>query len=75
MNSLTITARVGPDGVLRVQLPPEFANCEVRVTIEKIHMRSDSLEEHRKFIEQIAGSWDGDLKRPEQLPLEEHDPL
>lgn len=75
MHSITITARVGPDGVLICNLGPEFANCDVQVTVERLLSRDESIEEHRKFIEQIAGSWQGDFEGPEQPPYEERDPL
>ena len=33
----------------------------------------EELGYSRKFVEEVIGSWEGEpLKRPEQLPLEEH---
>jgi len=75
MNQLTITSHVDADGVLRVALPLGVAeaNKTVEVTVKSIHKKSTTLEEHRAFIDKTYGAWQGELERPEQLPLEERD--
>lgn len=43
--------------------------------MEKIAPQIDSIEEHRKIIKQIAGSWQGEFVRPPETPTPERDPL
>lgn len=73
MVTLTITSNVDADGILRVPLGVAEANTTVEVSIKSIHKKSTTLEEHRAFIDKTYGAWQGELERPEQLPLEERD--
>ena len=75
MIPLTITTHVGSDSVLTHSLSPDFANCDVRITVEKLPAQKDSIEEHRKIINQLAGSWQGDFERPAETPTPMRDPL
>ncbi len=72
--TLETAVRVGPDGRLQVNLPPQFANCDVILTVrpadggsinpvesERIEGISDPEERRRRWkdwVEQTAGSID-----------------
>jgi hypothetical protein len=75
--TLETAAHVGPDGRLEVNLPSQFANSDVILTVrpangQPIQRIADiqDPEERRKrwqeFVEQTAGSWEGELERPSQ---------
>src|ERR1051326_6899824 len=62
MSRITVTARVGADGVLRLPLGAEGANCEVRVTIETTaDLRTESPQEYSDFLSETTGAWQGDF--------------
>ena len=76
MTRMTLSARVGADGVLKVPLGAAEANQEVRVTIEPalpaaIKAHGDYLD----FLRGTAGAWQGDFQRPEQGDYEVRDPM
>lgn len=78
MTPVTVTSRVGPDGVLHVDIPigAAQANREVKVTIEPLADRpQETPEEYRAWVRSMAGSWQGDFERPEQGEFETRDPL
>ncbi len=81
MDRIVVTSIVGDDGVLHLTLPLEKADAhrEVQVTIEPMPavtpVKQMTQEEWRKRVLSTAGRWQGELERPEQLPLEERDPL
>jgi hypothetical protein len=77
MIPLTLTSHVDADGVLRLALPlgASEANSDVRLTVESIPEESDTIEDHRKFVEEIAGLWQGDFERAPQPPYEERETL
>lgn len=79
MNRLVVQSRVGADGVLHIDIPmgKGEADQEVRVTIDPVERVSSSMtqEEWRRFVMETAGSWQGDLERPEPLEYEERDEL
>ena len=76
MTRMTLSTRVGADGVLHVPLGADEANREVRVTIEPAAPSSPmSQEEWRAWVRATAGSWQGELERPEQGDYEAREPL
>lgn len=58
MNRLTLTSRIGPDGILQLNVPvgPGEANHEVRVTIEPNSASTMTQDEWRQWVERLAGS-------------------
>jgi hypothetical protein len=76
MDRLTLSARVGADGVLHVPLGQAQANRAVRVTIEPTGSpASNSSQDYLDFLERTAGAWQGDFERPEQGQYETRDPM
>jgi hypothetical protein len=83
MNRMIVKSRVGADGVLNVTVPvgPADANREVQVTIEPLAappMTSGppmTPDEWRRFVQSLAGAWQGDFERPPQGQYEQRDPL
>jgi hypothetical protein len=74
---LETAAHVGPDGRLEVNLPSQFANSEVILTVRTAHGPpiqriadiQDPAERQRRWqewVRQTAGSWEGELERPPQ---------
>jgi hypothetical protein len=74
MDRVVIHSQVGRDGVLNLKVPLGSieADREVRVTIEPV-MKPISRDEWRRHIREMAGSWQGDLVRPEQGQYEQRD--
>lgn len=75
--TLETAARVGPDGRLEVNLPSQFANSDVILTVrpansaptQRIADIQDPEERRRRwqeFVEETAGKWEGELERPPQ---------
>lgn len=76
MTRMTLSARIGPDGVLHLPLGAAEANQEVRVTIEPTPAATaKSRQEYLDFLKATAGAWQGDFERPEQGEYEVRDPL
>jgi hypothetical protein len=76
MTRMTLSTRVGSDGVLHVPLGQAEANREVRVTIEAAGASAlQSHQEYLDFLQATAGAWQGDLKRPDQGPFEVRDSM
>ncbi len=76
MDRLTLSARVGADGVLHVPLGQAQANRAVRVTIEPTGSpASNSSQDYLDFLKRTAGAWQGDFERPEQGQYETRDPM
>jgi hypothetical protein len=76
MTRMTLSARVGADGVLHVPLGKAEANRDVRVTIEPAGSPApNSNQEYLDFLKRTAGAWRGDFERPEQGPYEARDPM
>lgn len=74
MNHMTVTIRVGADGVLHVPLGAADANREVRVTIEPVATPDRSPEEWRAWVESMAGSvTDPTFRRHEQGEFEQRE--
>jgi phosphatidate phosphatase APP1 len=76
MTRLVMESKVDDDGVLHLEVPvgKEAANRTVRVTIESTPVQKSDAE-WKEWINRIAGSWEGEFTKPEDLPLEERDPL
>lgn len=58
MNERTIHARIGPDGVLHLQIPFGIleANQEVSVTVIPAEVAEETPEERRRILESLEGS-------------------
>jgi len=82
MTHLELRARIGPDGILSLNVPVGLseANREVKVIVEPADapvgrtakMTQDAWE---RFVDETAGAWMGDLERPAQGELEVRDEL
>lgn len=82
-------AHVGPNGRLEIDLPSEFANTDVVLTVRPADgspiqfgavptngNHSARLEASHEFVRQFAGCWKGDrLARPDQGEFEVRDEL
>jgi hypothetical protein len=78
MTRMTLNARVGPDGVLRLNVPvgPQEADQDVQVTVEPIAPKKPMTQaEWAAWVQSMAGSWQGAFERPPQGELQERDPL
>jgi hypothetical protein len=71
---MTLSARVGADGVLHLPLGEAEANREVRVTIEPASALQPS-QDYLEFLKATAGAWQGDFERPEQGSYETRDAM
>jgi hypothetical protein len=76
MTHIVVKSKVGADGVLHLNVPvgPEEANREVQVTIES-RPAPMSQEEWQRWVDKMAGSWQGDFERPPQGEYEQRDEL
>jgi hypothetical protein len=83
METRSLRAKVGEDGILKIQLSPEIANQELDIVIvfqpagvTKSPKTPEELGFSRRFLEEVVGSWEGEpLERPEQLPFEEREEI
>jgi hypothetical protein len=78
MDRIVLNSRVGSDGTLRISLPPGLAEAdhEVRIIVESTASRTmDPATEWQTWVEAMAGSWQGDFERPQQMDLEQREPL
>jgi len=76
MSRITLSARVGSDGVLHLPLGREQANREVRVTIESADAHAaEPRQAYLEFLRATAGAWQGEFERPAQGEYEVRDPL
>ena len=79
MTHLELRARIGPDGILALNVPIGIsdANREVKVTVEPVNVarEANSLtqEQWARFVDETAGAWLGDFERPDQGELEVRD--
>ncbi|MFM2060334.1 MAG: hypothetical protein RLZZ507_4 [Cyanobacteriota bacterium] len=83
-NFMGIKAQIGNNKIVKIELPPEFANEELEMVIvfqriAKTSLKSEiqSSEElgySRRFLEEVIGSWEGEMiEIPEQLQFEERE--
>jgi hypothetical protein len=79
MTRMVIHSRVGADGVLHITVPmgKEVADREVQVTADPAPVGPLPMteQEWRAFVLSTAGSWQGDLERPDQGEYEQRDEL
>ena len=78
MNRLVLTSRVGSDGTLRLDVPLGLAEAdhEVRVTVEPVaNQKSVSATEWEAWVDEMAGSLQGEFQRPQHCDLEVRDSL
>jgi hypothetical protein len=79
MTRITLNARVGADGVLRMTVPlgTQEADQEVQVTVEPVSRRKQmTQEEYAAWVQSMAGSiTDPSFRRHEQGEYEEREPL
>jgi len=82
MTRIELRTRIGPDGVLTLNVPAGLseANREVKVIVEPADVlvgknAKMTPEEWARFVYETAGAWKGDLERPEQGVLETRDQL
>lgn len=77
MNQVILKSRVGADGVLRVTLPIGVAdaNSEVRITIDPVFNQRPTKAEWDRWVDSVAGSWQGPLERPAQGEFEVREPM
>ena len=78
METLTIHAHTGHDGVLRIDVPVGIADvdCEIVVTIPASGARPMTPEEWSEFVDRTAGSLaDDPLERLPQGDYEQRDEL
>jgi hypothetical protein len=81
MTHLELRARIGPDGILNLNVPVGIsdANREVRVIVEPADMNGETTEltqeQWARFVAETAGAWLGELERPEQGEFEVRDQL
>lgn len=70
MKSIQLTVQVSDNGLLQLNLPPEFAGQKIELTVQ-IHNVENSQQNWQTFINQTYGCLaDEPLTRPEQLPLQ-----
>ena len=79
MTRIVVHSKVGPDGVLHVDLPlgSSGANREVRVIVEEVAEKSTASngQDWNDFIRSTAGAWQGEFERPAQGEPETRDEL
>jgi hypothetical protein len=81
MMRVEVLSKVGPDGVLHLEVPlgVSEANREVRVIVEEVVRPGRpfrSQEEYAEWVMSLAGSiTDPGFCRPDQGEYEERDPL
>ncbi len=81
MTHLELRARIGPDGILNLNVPMGIsdANREVKVIVEPADLGGEitelTQEQWARFVDETAGAWLGDLERPDQGELEVRDQL
>jgi hypothetical protein len=79
MTRIVVHSKVGPDGVLHVDVPMGVseANREVQVIVEEVAAahQASGQEEWHDFIRRTAGAWRGELERSPQGELETRDEL
>ena len=66
---ISIRSHVGTDGVLRLEVPTEFSDAELDVTVLLSPAESPdatTTQWQPGFFSEVIGSWEGELTRPDQ---------
>jgi hypothetical protein len=72
MTHLELRARIGPDGILILNVPVGISAAirEVKVIVEPAESAAESAEltpeKWARFVDETAGDWKGELERPAQ---------
>ena len=77
MSRLVVHSKVGPDGVLRLNVPVGAvqADREMQITIEPAAPSNETSRDHSSWLDSIAGHWQGDLERMPSAGYESRDIL
>jgi hypothetical protein len=78
MNRFVVKSKISSDGILHFSLPVglEDAHREVRVTVEPLDSpKPMTQQEWEAWVDEMAGSWQGDFERPPQGAYEDREPL
>ena len=80
MNRIVMRSKVGSDGVLHLSLPVGLVDAgeDVQVTVESCPPQPTPIQtpaEWKAWVEEMAGSWQGDFERPPQGEYEDREPL
>jgi len=80
MNRIVVRSKVGSDGVLHLSLPVGLVDAgeDVQVAVESCSAHQPPIQtpaEWKAWVEEMAGSWQGDFERPPQGEYEEREPL
>jgi hypothetical protein len=82
MTHLELRARIGPDGMLTLNVPVGMseANQEVKVIVESADAAVGltakmTRDEWARFVDETAGAWMGEHERPAQGEFEVRDEL
>ena len=74
METIEVRSHVGPDGVLRFELPTSVRDKEVEVVVESLPAEVDALGWPTGFFDRTYGALaDDPIERPPQPPLETRD--
>jgi hypothetical protein len=72
MQSITLQSHVGKDGILQLQVPAEFSDADVQVTLalQKTHQNGSPLMSKDSgwpagYLEKALGSWQGEFPKLE----------
>jgi hypothetical protein len=78
MDRIILKSKVSSDGTLRLSLPLGLAEAdhEVRVTVEPIALQTATSQlEWEAWVDDMAGSWQGEFERPIETDYESRDSL
>lgn len=74
MQTIKLDTRVGPDGILKLELPLDVSDTDVEVLV--VVQRKEKRGWPPGYFERTAGSLvDDPIERPSQGEYEERDPL
>lgn len=78
MNRIVVKSKVSSDGILHLSLPVGLSDAdqEVQVTVEPLNGKQAMTQaDWEAWVDEMAGSWEGDFERPPQGEFEEREPL
>lgn len=69
---ISIRSHVGTDGVLRLEVPTNFSDADLDVTVllSPAESPASMTEWQPGFFTDVIGSWEGELTRPNQGEFE-----